>query len=305
MGTGAQGERVILFGGRSRRYSSEWGITEEIEELGRKTEMEFVEVPETELVGRYERVVSGDDKAAKSLAEDLARELILGQNAPKKSGMAPAPPLEQIFAATALFTAMDAIRDTLDGAAVSIGCSKWIHDETLPTPCVALMLFQDYGVPAACQVDADAMTLMVLVRRVTGKVSFMGGGKKTQGVFGVSHCVLSRRMIGPELQPYRISNYHGRKESPTVWTRIPAGHRVTVSRLTANAERLDLATGTVVACPNSNNHCRNTIAIEGPDRNKLLKSVRGVQNHFLVTDGDISKELTKEAARLHIEINRL
>jgi len=38
-------------------------------------------------------------------------------------------------------------------------------------PCVALMLFQEQGIPTACQGDIDALLTMVLFKRVAGRSS--------------------------------------------------------------------------------------------------------------------------------------
>jgi len=169
------------------------------------------------------------------------------------------------------------------------------------------MLFQEQGVPAACQGDIDALLTMVLFRRVAGLPSFMGGAIKARGHLGISHCALCRHMLGAEAdpQPYQVSDYHGRKASPTVWTGVPVGEAATVARLTRNLDRLLLTTGTVVASDTSNSRCRNTLVIEVPDRERVFRAVKGVQNHYVVALGDHAQALSQLAEASDIEVHRL
>ena len=183
----------------------------------------------------------------------------------------------------------------------------WINGVDMPTPCVALMYLQEEGIPAACQGDVDALLTMVLFKRITGLSSFMGGAIKARGHLGLSHCVLCRNMLGADggLQPYQVSAYHGRKETPTVWTQIPAGETVTMARLTRNLERLLLLKGPVVATDTHNHRCRNTVVVEVPDRERVFRAVVGIQNHYVVACGDHVGALTRWASAEGVKVIRL
>ena len=293
-------EKLLLFGGKPETYLNEWEITSDLALAEKKLDVGFEEVSNAELVSRYESLDERDTMEASR----LVRDLVSGASRQRKRGMPLVPSEEEILKATRLYTAMNQILEERVGNALTIVCGPWIKGEGLPVPCVALMLFQEQGIPAACQGDIDALLTMILFKRVAGLTSFMGGAIKARGHLGINHCVLARKMLGADetLQPYILGDYHGRKSSPTVWTEVPSGETVTVARLTRNLEQLILTTGTVIACPNDNWRCRNTMVIQGPDRNRVFEAVKGVQNHYVVACGDHTYALTKLAEGKGIEV---
>jgi L-fucose isomerase-like protein len=297
------GETLLLFGGKLSAYLDEWEITSDLALVEHKLDVRIEDVPTETLVERLDAL----DGPGRAEAAQLARDLVDGALPTRKGRMPPAPPLDEIEKAARLYVAMRRIVDERDAHAVTIACGPWIGEAHLPTPCLALMRLQEEGIPATCQGDIDALLTMVLLKRVSGLPSFMGGAIKARGHLGISHCVLCRTMLGPgaDLQPYAISNYHGRKESPTIWTEVPAGGPVTIVRLTRNLERLLLATGTVFASQTDNWRCRNTLVIDVPDRDRFFKAVRGIQNHYVVALGDHAAALTALAGRRGIEVERL
>jgi hypothetical protein len=80
---------------------------------------------------------------------------------------------------------------------------------------------------------------------------------------------------------------------------------VTLARLTKDLERLLLTSGTLVACENSEERCRNTLLIDGVDRDALLGSVKGHQNHWVVACGDHVAALSHAAEQAGIEAARI
>ncbi len=295
-------ETLLLFGGAPSQYLEEWEITGDLELAETKLGVHFESVPTDELVARYHAL----DEADKMEASHLAQTLIDNASPQRKRGMPPAPYAGEIVKAMELYVAMRQFVESREADAVTITCGPWIHGSDLPTPCVALMRFQEQGLPAACQGDIDALLTMVMVKRATGWTSFMGGAVKAQGHLGISHCVLCRSMSGPDReQAYVISNYHGRKESPTVWVDVPVGETVTIARLTRNLERLLLLKAEVIANQGGNDRCRNTLVVDVPDRERVFDAVKGIQNHYVVAFGDHTQSLTEMAADLDIEVMRL
>ena len=92
------------------------------------------------------------------------------------------------------------------------------------------------------------------------------------------------------------------KASPTVWTEVPGGEVVTVALLTRSLERLLLTSGTVVASDTSNSCCRNTLIIDVPDRERLFRAVKGVQNHYVVGLGDHAQSLSEMTGARGIDV---
>ena len=299
-------ETLLLFGGVPSNYLEEWEITDDLELAESKLGVLFKSVSADDLVARYHALDERDRTEASQLAQDLIDNASPQGKAGMPSHVPPPPSQEEIAKATGLYVAMRQFVEAYDADAVTITCGPWIRGEDLPVPCMALMLFQEQGLPAACQGDLDALLTMVLFKRATGWTSFMGGAVKAQGHVGLSHCVLCRTMPGPDReQAYVISNYHGRKESPTIWVDVPVGETVTVARLTRNLERLLLFKAPVVANEAENARCRNTLIVDVPDRDRVFQAVKGHQNHYVAAFGDHTGALTEMAADRGIEVVRL
>lgn len=295
-------EAVILFGGKHTRYLQEWEITSDLMLIERMMDVRFCFVSTEELVARYTSLPAEDQERATRLAHDLL------DGASRNKGNMPRPPaLAQVKEAALLYLAMQHYVDEYDAQAVTIICGPWIRGEGRPTPCMALMLFQEAGIPTACQSDIEALVTMILFKRLAGQPSFMGGAIKARGTLGINHCTLCRNMTGTEgaLQPYVVSTYHGRKDTPTVWTQVPAGETVTVARLTQNLGKLLLFKGSVVASDTHNTRCRNTLVVDVPDRNRVFNAVKGIQSHYVVACGDHVQALSEWAQARQIQVVRL
>jgi len=288
-------ELALVFGGLPMKYLTEWEITADVGLVAGKLGVELVTVPHEELTGRYAALPDDQQREAAALAERLVAEADQSDR--------PRPDDEEIHKAVRLYVAVSTLIEDRGAVAATIVCRPFIQDEALPVPCLALTLLQDRGVPAACQADIDAFLTMILFRRATGQVSFMGGGFQADGKLEISHCVLSRRMTAPgdPPQPYYLSDYHGRKSSPTVRTSIPAGRTVTIARLTRDLQRLILTRGTVVDSLDRPGRCRNTLIIDVPDAARLLGLVKGHQNHLVVACGDHVESMAELAERAGIE----
>jgi len=289
------GEKILLFGGLPYSYLNSWEITSELKLIEMKINVKFEEVSMKKLEAKIRELNGAEQMKASDLAEQLLSEAL---NDPQ----AKTPEKEEIMKATRLYVAMKSIIEEHSAEALTIACGPWIKNG--PVPCVALTMFREEGIPAACQGDIDALITMILFKRASRWTSFMGGGIKIENYLGVSHCVLSRRMLGPTEPklPYYISDYHGRKSSPTIHTIMPEGLIVTVARVTRNLESLILTAGKVVGNLDLKDKCRNTLLIEVKNVDKVLKAVKGVQQHFVVACGYLEKSMIALAEKAGMRI---
>jgi L-fucose isomerase-like protein len=292
-------ETALLFGDVPHTYLHEWQITCDLGLIEDKLGVRIEQVSQETLMDRHHKLNPQESATAAELAESL----LAGATRDRRAKPIAHSDVER---AARLYLAMRHFVRAHDATAVTVNCGPFIRGEDLPTPCVALTFFNDEGIPAACQGDLDALLTMILFRRASGLPSYMGGPIRDSGHLGVCHCVLSRRMCGLDApaQRYYLSDYHGRKAGPTIHTDLPAGQPVTVARLTQNLESLLLMRGTVVASHDSNHRCRNTIAVEGPDRSAVLKAVKGVQTHLVLACGDHTEALSALADEAGIEVVR-
>lgn len=288
-------ERVALFGGVPHAYLDEWAITSDFGLVERRLGVRIDVVPLEELLARYEGLSEAEQDRATALAEGL----VAGADETE----ADQPDAEAVVKAMRLCLAIQAIVDDREADAATTHCGT-IRNATGAVPCVALMMLQDEGIPAACQGDIDALLTMMLLERATGWISFMGGGFHENGRLLVNHCVLSRRMAGADapLQPYYLGRYHDRFNSPTVHTIPEPGQPVTVARLTRNLEGLLLTSGTLVECIDPPDRCRNTLVIDVADPARLLAQVQGHQNHLVVALGDHAAGLARLCREAGIEV---
>jgi L-fucose isomerase-like protein len=289
-------EKALLFGGVPHHYLTEWEITSDFDLVKARLDIDLEVVPQEEFRARYDGLSEKEDERACAVAAHL-----IG-NADQKDR--PRPGDLEVYKAARVYVAMRAIMADRRADAATILCGLWNYD---PLPCVALTLVQDEGIPAACQGDIDALLTMMLFKRVTHWISFMGGAWNREGKLTVSHCVLSRKMAGPDapMQSYYFGDYHGRHNSPTVHTDMPAGTTVTIARVTRNLEKLLLAPGTVIKSLDPDKGCRNTLMIAVADPPRLLSGIKGVQNHLVVAQGDHADAMASLAQNAGIEVARL
>jgi L-fucose isomerase-like protein len=295
----ARYDKALLFGRCPHDYLAEWEITSDFGLVRRKLGVEIEEVPREELAARCEALSKKESAEAAALAEAL----IAGAD----QGERPRPGDNEIVKATRLYMAMNAFLDERRADAATIVCNDFRTGgyQDFPVPCVALTFLQDRGIPAACQGDMDALLTMILFKRATGRVSFMGGARAEGERLTVSHCVLSRRMTGPgAAEPYHLADYHGTRPSPTIHTDLPRGQEVTVARLTRNLERLIVTRGTVVDSRDEPGSCRNTLEIEVEDVGKLMSAVRGVQYHLVLACGNHVSAMCDRATEAGVQVLR-
>ena len=54
-----------------------------------------------------------------------------------------------------------------------------------------------------------------------------------------------------------------------------------------------------------NQHCRNILVVDVPDRDRVFGAVMGIQNHYVVAYGDHRRALIELAEAKQIEVARL
>jgi L-fucose isomerase-like protein len=288
---------LLLVGGLPQEYLQQWEITSNLAVAEEKLGVHFEEISTEDLIARTHNLTNAEKAEAKQITDQLLTHAVpRAQEAPLREAA--------IQQATELYVAMKRLVDQEDATAVTIVCGPWIREPTYLTPCVALMLLQEAGVPAACQGDIDALLTMVLFKRAAGVMSCMGNNFAVAGELGVGHCVLPRNLCDPmtALQPYYLSDYHGRKESPTIHTTVPPGQVVTLARLTRNLENLILSRGELVESLDLRDRCRNTLIIHVEDAARVLGAMKGLQQHLVVACGDHRKAMTTQARTAGINV---
>ncbi|KXB07889.1 hypothetical protein AKJ56_02185 [candidate division MSBL1 archaeon SCGC-AAA382N08] len=206
-----------------------------------------------------------------------------------------------------LYLLVQKIVENRQADAFTINCRAWKEWNDVPVPCLPLTFFKEQGIPAACSGDIDALLTMVIFKRAGGLPTFMGNPHKVEKNFALTHCVLPRNMKGlnSDLQPFYLSDYHGERASPTIGTEVPAGTEVTIARLTKNLEKILLTSGTVKDSRDINSKCRNTLLIKNVNCERLLKAVKGIQSHYVISCRANAENVAEIAEKNNIRVSYL
>lgn len=288
-------EKAVLFGELPEDYLRDWQITSDLDLLQRKAGVTVESISREVLRDTYLDVGQREAPKIRDVAEEFASDAQQSDDA---------PPRGSVRNAVQLYMAMRNLLRSAEASGASIVCSPWIEGPE-PVPCVALTFLRERGIPAACQGDIDALVTMMFLRRVQPNPTFMGGAELHEGLLRISHCVLPRNMANRSIfLPYQLGDYHGRRRSPTIRTKIPTGKTATVARLSRNLESLLLGRGKVVECLDLPDHCRNTVVLEMERPEELMEHVPGVQYHLVMACGDHTGQMSELARDRDIEVVR-
>ncbi len=289
-------DRALVFGGLPQDYLNEWQISSDTALMRQKLRVEIEVVPAGELLGRMGGLDDGELADAAFLAEELLEHTEGG-------GIYEMPSEEAVAQAVRFYVAMRSLFRERDADALTVNCGA-VKGEGSPVPCVALTLFLEDGVPAACQADMDAFLTMILFRRAGAMPAFLGGSERRDAGVRIGHCVMPRNMSAPDgpPAPYRLARYHGGPDSPTIETEAPVERQVTVARLTKDAERLLLTTGRIVSNLHETPYCPNAVLLELEDADAFMEHITGGQYHLVMACGDHAAAMREMAEAAGAEV---
>ncbi len=289
-------QKVLILGGIPARYHAQCGISSEAEfgVIKDKMGVTFERVADDTVVEAYRALPADKREEARAIADDLVRAATPVEGLKQLDDSA-------VQRSARFYVTIRSLVEREGASAVTVNCGRYIRDPKMPTPCMTLGLLQEDGIPAACQVDIDAVLTMIQYKRLVNMPSFMGNTFERGGNLGVQHCVTCRKMCGydKKLSDYSISDYHGRKDTPTIHAALPEGETVTVARFTCGLEKLILATGTLEDCMDANlnakhpHRCRNAFMVKTDALASIMKIVgRRFQYHMVVAYGDHTETLS-------------
>jgi len=304
--TEGQNEKAVILGGIAAKYHKKCDISSraEFDAIEQKMGVTFKLVGHDRIFEAYRELPEDKREEARAIAEDLI------EGATRVTGLKQLPD-SAVEQSARFYVAVSSLIEEEGASAATITCGPYIQNPEMPTPCMTLGLLQESGIPAACQVDIDALLTMILFQRLGNMPSFMGNTFACDGNLGVQHCVTCRRMCGLEKKryDYSISDFHGRKNTPTIHASLPVGQTVTVARLTRGLENLIVTTGTLADCMDANTNpdhphrCRNAFIIKTDGLAEVVKIVNGrFQYHMVVAYGDHTEVLIEFCAEKGIAV---
>jgi len=192
-----------------------------------------------------------------------------------------------------LYIVAEKVVEEFNAHAVTIDCFPFILEFKF-TPCIALSMLLDEGIPAACEADYRALTLLALAQLLTGKPGWIGNFTDYDPVtrqLTFSHCTVATSVteystLLPHFEtgtPYAIEG-RLRKQVYTIAAISPDYSVMAV----AKAELLESGMLTGGRC-----RTQAILKIEETDPRPLTEKL--VSNHHVLMVGDVRYELSVAA----------
>jgi len=190
----------------------------------------------------------------------------------------------------ALYIAAEKIVEEFNAHALTLNCFPFILEFKF-TPCIALSMLLDEGIPAACEADYRALTLLVLAQLLTGKPGWIGNFTDYDPITHqliISHCTVATSIteystLIPHFEtgtPYAVEG-RLRKQVYTIAAISPDYSTMAV----AKAELLESGMLTGGRC-----RTQAILKIEETDPRPLTEKL--VSNHHVLMVGDVRYELS-------------
>jgi len=194
-----------------------------------------------------------------------------------------------------LYLAIKQLMNKYTANAITINCAEPIFFKYRVTPCLALSLLKDEGIPASCEADLSALLAMMILMWLSEKPAFMGNlwlHDKERNIVRFSHDVppLKIEGYGKEKYPYEVFDFHEQGYGTTLYVHVKLNEPVTFARVHANLNKILVTTGIVIKS-HEGIACRQTLDIKVKDARKLMKRVINYGHHFSLVYGDYLSEL--------------
>ena len=221
------------------------------------------------------------------------------------------PRREMIKDAVRMYCLLDELRRSMGCNAVTVNClgsqiegaRPRILSETRMTPCLALSLLNDEGIPAACEADISSMFNMLVTTWATNSPCFMANPFIfPDGRLILAHCSSpTRRSFEHEIRdPFSLRSFHGMPVGMSLLVKKEEGAVVTMTGIShLNLSRMIVTVGRIVRNTRLAPICRTQIEVEVKDVKGILENYEG--RHWMVVYGDHREELKRANELLGIE----
>lgn len=240
-------------------------------------------------------------------AQELADELISGAEEVHFDR-------KYITKSTSMYLAAKSLMDEYGCNALAVRCCEHpfldleIEHET--TPCLALVLMNDQGLPASCQGDISALITTMMLIYTSKKSVFIGNigiPSQEENLISINHSVPGLKMDGikePRL-PYSLYSFGVVDWGTAVYVDMMKGKEkeVTVARVDPLVKKLLVTKGEVIKSFPVEKHCKQMTHIKVPDAAGFLhRAYTDYGAHVTAVYGDYTHELRKLADLINIEV---
>ncbi|MEM1868190.1 MAG: hypothetical protein QXY83_05050 [Thermosphaera sp.] len=219
---------------------------------------------------------------------------------------------EDVVKAVKMYLAAKRLIEEKGAQAFAINCFAILLRDirTMPvTPCVAVTLLNDEGIPAACEADLNSLVMQIAFKYLADRPAWI-----TDPVIDFSgeyviyaHCTAPTQMcgFGSPPEPYALDTHDESGKPLVVRTKMKTGGEVTAAQLSLDFTNLFLHRGWIEDAPVIDLACRTKIKIKVKDAKKYLWEY-GMPLHRVVIYGNWLNDLEILAKflgiRTHIEV---
>ena len=213
-----------------------------------------------------------------------------------ESQSAAMPDADLVKAVKVYLAAKKLVRDS-NANAFTINCFAILLKDinALPvTPCIAISLLNDEGIPAACEADLSSLIMQVIFKHLADRPSWIVDPIiDFSGNYIVhAHCTAPTKMRGysSESEPYALDTHDESGKPVVMRTKMSVGEVVTVAQISSDFSKLLVHVGKIEDTPITDLACRTKIKIKAKDVKEYLWNYE-MPLHRVVVYGDWVDEL--------------
>ncbi len=258
--------------------------------------MDLIFVDYTELMSVYSGI---DDENARGIADNLFKNSYY-----IRMGIW----LEDLIKAVKIYVALKKLLNKYNADALAINCFTIMLKDfnALPTtPCVAVSLLNDEGIPAACEADLSSLLLQIIFKYLAKKPAWISDPiiDFSDNSITYAHCTAPTKMKGlaREPEPYALDTHDESGKPVVIRTRMSLGQVITVSQISPDFSKLYLHVNKIADTPIVDLACRTKVKTFVKNAKEWLWSYKQPL-HRVISYGDWSHELSMLSRLMKLEL---
>jgi len=204
---------------------------------------------------------------------------------------------DKLLDAVKVYLAMKKLIKEKKADAITMNCFTILLRDinALPvTPCIALSLLNDEGIPAACEADLNSMIMQILFNHLAKKPSWIVDPviDFNDNIVVHAHCTAPTKMKGytEEGEPYAIDTHDESGKPATIRTKMSIGQTITGAQISSDFTKLIAHKAVIENTPIIDIACRTKVEFKIEDAKKYLWNYLSPLHRVVVYD-DLLKEL--------------
>jgi len=173
------------------------------------------------------------------------------------------------------------------------------------TPCIAITLLNDQGVPAACEADLNSLILQIIFKYLAGRPAWINDPvfDFKDGSVTYAHCTAPTKMAGysSEGEPYAIDIHDETGKPAAIRTKFKVGQVVTIAQISSDFKKLIIRRAEIADVPIIELACRTKVKTFAKNVEKMLWNYEAPLHRVMVY-GDWIKELTYLARLMNLNV---